>query len=88
MLQVKVKHLIETILVIVTCLPQTTPLILNCKPESSREISGQAFSSTPGMNQPLYVTINVIFTRLKHLKYLLASDPGVRSESHRESDTN
>ncbi|KAI9525035.1 hypothetical protein NQZ68_012545 [Dissostichus eleginoides] len=47
------------------------------------------FSSTPGMDLPFYVSVNVIFTQLKHLRYFLASDPGLRyeSDSQREGDS-
>lgn len=45
------------------------------------------FSSTPGMDLPFHVSVNVIFTQLKHLRYLLASDPGLRREIESQRET-
>lgn len=45
------------------------------------------FSSTPGMDFPLCATVNVIFTQLKYLRYLPASDPGLRCESGSQRET-
>lgn len=62
---------------------------VSCKPAASREIcvrmldssqSRAGFSPTPGVDEPPYVSVNVIF------RCLFASDPGLRceSESHRD----
>lgn len=45
------------------------------------------FSSTPGMDLPVHVSVNVIFTQLKHLRCLLALDPGLRCESESQGET-